>query len=73
MMTKKQKKLMAELRCSAEGPVAWDFATVDVDAIKLALAEIYRLKERVNLLLDARLSGGVRFLGRDDLKKEVIE
>ena len=71
MMTKKQKKLMSELRCIADGPVAWDFATVDVDAIKLALAEIGRLKHRVNTLLDARLYNGA--LGRDDLKKEVIE
>ena len=42
-MTKKQKKLMSELRCIAEGPVAWDFANVDVDAIKLVLSEIERL------------------------------
>lgn len=42
-MTKKQKKLMSELSRIAEGPVAWDFANVDVDAIKLALAEIERL------------------------------
>ena len=45
IMTKKQKKLMSELRCIADGPVAWDFATVDVDAIKLALAEIERLTQ----------------------------
>ena len=41
--TKKQKKLLLELKNVAEGPVAWDFATVDVDAIKLVLAEIERL------------------------------
>ena len=70
-MTKKQKKLMSELRCVADGPVAWDFATVDVDAIKLALAEIERLKHRVNTLLDARVTGAL--LGKDDVKKEVIE
>ena len=44
MMTKKQKKLMLELRRIAEGPVPWEFATVDVDAIKLALSEIERLR-----------------------------
>ena len=34
--------------------------------------EVTRLKRRVNALLDARLDGGL-LLGRDDVKKEVIE
>lgn len=34
-------------------------------------SDVVRLKKRVNTLLDARLNG--RELGRDDLKKEVIE
>ena len=34
--------------------------------------DVIRLKRRVNTLLDARLNGGL-LLGRDDVKKEVIE
>ena len=37
-----------------------------------AQCEIVKLKRRVNTLLDARLNGSM-VLGRDDLKKEVIE
>ena len=37
-----------------------------------AQCEVKRLKLRVNALLDARLDGGL-LLGRDDVKKEVIE
>jgi hypothetical protein len=36
-----------------------------------AHCEVIRLKRRVNAILDARLNGGA--LGRDDLKKEVIQ
>ena len=36
-----------------------------------AQCEVIRLKRRVNTLLDAMLNGGA--LGRDDLKKEVVE
>jgi hypothetical protein len=54
-MTKKQKKLMLELRRIADRPVAWEFASVDVDAIKLALAEIDRLtQENADLKKQAR-------------------
>jgi hypothetical protein len=42
-MTKTQQKLLQELRNIATGPVALDFANVDVDAIKLVFAEIERL------------------------------
>jgi len=34
--------------------------------------DVIRLKKRVNTLLDARLNGSV-VLGRDDVKKEVID
>ena len=37
-----------------------------------AQCEVNRIKRRVNTLLDARLNGGV-VLGRDNVKKEVIE
>ena len=37
-----------------------------------AQCEAIRLKRKVNTLLDARLNGGM-LLGKDDVKKEVIE
>ena len=37
----------------------------------VAQSHVWRLQKRVNTLLNARLNGGA--LGRDDLKKEVLE
>ena len=68
MMTKKQKKLMSELRCVAEGPVAWDFANVDVDAIKLALAEIERLTQE-----NADLKSKLERESTDELTRKIAE
>ena len=68
MMTKKQKKLMSELRCVAEGPVAWDFANVDVDAIKLALAEIERLTQE-----NADLKSKLERESNEELTRKIAE
>jgi hypothetical protein len=42
-MTKQQQKMMLDLKKVAEGPIAWGFANVHVNAIKLVLSEIDRL------------------------------
>ena len=67
-MTKKQKKLMSELRRIADGPVAWDFAQVDVDAIKLALAEIERLTTE-----NADLKSKLERESTEELTREIAE
>ena len=73
-MTKKQKKLLQELKNVAEGPVAWDFAHVDVDAVKFVLSEIKRLKEKCNSLLTS-ISNATpeHYPAKENLKLEVIE
>ena len=49
-------------------------STISSQAHRSAIAQshVWRLQKRVNTLLDARLNGSV-VLGRDDVKKEVIE
>jgi hypothetical protein len=83
-MTKKQKKLLQELKNVAESPIAWGFANVHVNAIKFALSEIERLTTENQRLQDeiTLLSGILRdlencdddeFVGFEDHEKTVSE